>query len=442
MFINPTVQDFEPMSKCRYSVLRKAAITLTVGAAFCVGMVVSAPQTRAADQEAVIAEGSTALQRGEFAEAVAQFTAALDSNELSPETTAVTHLNRGLSYQRLNRMVEAIADYDYALQQNTLSPAVRAVALYNRGLANRRLYRTTLALEDFTNALILNPRFAQAYNSRANILRELGYYGTAVEDYAAAVRLEHPQLHIPLYGQALAHAALNDVASAQRVLARALVINPDYEPARTLLTRITTQPASDDTSTVIANNVDAVQTGTVNTASTEVERTPAPFSDEAASANNQYAELAQSDVVASPAGATIVPGSANGQTSVVVVGPGFELEDLDNNTADTTTTASVTPASTAPVAPAAAAAPVQGYLIQISAQRDEGAAQDLWNQLADRHTDILGGLTPYIVEADLGSRGIFYRIRAGDFETRDAGDRVCRSLQSRRVECFVVAAGN
>jgi tetratricopeptide (TPR) repeat protein len=426
-----------------------AAVTVLVGSAFILDVASPQGNARAEGQQSAIEEGSTALQAGNFDEAVTQFTIALESGDLPSETLAMAHLNRGLAHQRLSLMVEAIADYDYALQQDVLTPAVRAVALYNRGLANRRLYRTTLALEDFTNALILNARFAQAYNSRANVLRELGYYGTAVSDYDAAIRLEHPQLHIPLYGKALAHAALDDVTSAQRALARALVVNPDYAPARVLLARITSQPLSNDTETVIANNADSIETGTIaDASSTDIARTPPPFSDEAEQQGNQLADISQDSIVATPAGGTLDRVAENtsttvvpGQTQIVVPGPGFEDVDGSGERIDNIITAAVQPDAATTDNSAVQQAPTEGYLIQISAQRSQDAARGLWDRLAEQHTDVLGGLTPYIMEADLGSRGVFYRIRAGDFATRDAGNRICNRLKSRRVECFVIAAG-
>jgi tetratricopeptide (TPR) repeat protein len=437
------------MSKGQYRVAYIATAAFLAGAMLFHGRAgIAAEVATQSVQESAVSAGSLALQHGDFDAAVTHFTTALDGERLPRETIAVTYLNRGLAYQRLGQLVEAIGDYDYALQQNVLTPPTRAIALYNRGLANRRLYRTTLALEDFTNALILNPRFPHAYNSRGNVLRELGYYSTAVEDYDAAIRYEHPQIHIPLYGKALAHAALGDANTAKRALAAALGASPNYGPAQILLARLTSTPQPQGAETVIADGAGDLQTGTVTaSAQTEIARTPAPFSGPATVDESRTAQLPGDDVVATPAGGPHTQRTAtnatSGQTQVFVPGPGFEdaLGREDSLGANRTETADpATVASATPQAAAETAIP-HGYMIQLSAQRDRDAARDVWTRITEGNGDLLADLTLYIIEADLGTRGIFYRTRAG-VSSRDEGERLCRELKSRRVECFVVSSGS
>jgi len=102
------------------------------------------------------------------------------------------------------------------------------------------------------------------------------------------------------------------------------------------------------------------------------------------------------------------------------------------------------PPSPAPLAPAAdpleaAVAAVTGdYLIQIAALRSEEAAEGEWQRVSSRYPDILGGLKPVIVRADLGERGIFFRLRAGPLADRPAAEEVCGSLAAQSVGCLVV----
>ncbi len=443
------------MSKGQYSVARLTTTAIIMaGAVFITSANLKAEEAAGLNSQQALEAGSAAVQSGAFDSAIEKFTVALRDESLPPQTTAITLLNRGLAYQRINKLVEAIADYDNALQRNALTPAIRAVALYNRGLANRRLYRTTLALEDFTNALILNPRFAQAYNSRGNVLRELGYYGTALEDYTAAVRYEHPQIHIPLYGKALSHAALHDVEAAHKALTRALLVSPEYQPAQTLMARLGATPQPGPESTVVASAADGIQTGSVDAGSqTVIARTPAPFSEEAMQQQTQTAELLPDSVVATPAGGNLDRVAANtasaselpGHTRIEVTPPApsgavEQQAPAAVGPSEPITTAALQPETATSVEPEPQAAP-SGFMIQLSAQRNADAARTIWNRLVDKHTDLLGNLTPYIVEADLGSRGIFYRIRAGVFSSRDQGTRLCGKLKSRRVDCFVVTSG-
>jgi len=43
-----------------------------------------------------------------------------------------------------------------------------------------------------------------------------------------------------------------------------------------------------------------------------------------------------------------------------------------------------------------------------------------------------------IVRADLGTRGVYFRLRAGPLKDRAAADALCRKLAGRKVGCIVV----
>lgn len=103
----------------------------------------------------------------------------------------------------------------------------------------------------------------------------------------------------------------------------------------------------------------------------------------------------------------------------------------------------VAPAPKVQAAPKVAAAPKakgtagQGYLVQLSAVRTEQAAQSEWARLAKKHPDVLGGLESVILRADLGTKGIFYRVRGGWFKTRAEAKAVCSELARRNVGCII-----
>lgn len=78
------------------------------------------------------------------------------------------------------------------------------------------------------------------------------------------------------------------------------------------------------------------------------------------------------------------------------------------------------------------------YLIQIAALRSEEVAQSEWDRLSKKHSSLLGSYRPMIVRADLGERGIFYRLRAGPLKDRGAAEDLCASLASENVGCLVV----
>lgn len=79
-----------------------------------------------------------------------------------------------------------------------------------------------------------------------------------------------------------------------------------------------------------------------------------------------------------------------------------------------------------------------GYMIQLSAVRTEKAANGEWKRLSGKHPDILGALQTVIQRADLGSKGIFYRVRGGWLSTRAQAKSVCAELKRRNVGCIIV----
>lgn len=79
-----------------------------------------------------------------------------------------------------------------------------------------------------------------------------------------------------------------------------------------------------------------------------------------------------------------------------------------------------------------------GYMVQLSAVRTEKAALGEWKRLSKKHPDILGGLESVIQRADLGSRGIFYRVRGGWIKNRADAKNVCAELKRRNVGCIIV----
>ena len=100
--------------------------------------------------------------------------------------------------------------------------------------------------------------------------------------------------------------------------------------------------------------------------------------------------------------------------------------------------ASVEPAS----APAAgeveqpAVEPVSGWAVQLASATTEEAAWDTWKKMKARNK-ALASKKPVVVRADLGSKGVFYRVRLVGFESQaDAGSE-CSSLKKRGVKCYI-----
>lgn len=82
--------------------------------------------------------------------------------------------------------------------------------------------------------------------------------------------------------------------------------------------------------------------------------------------------------------------------------------------------------------------PATGIRIQLASVRSEADAQREWDRMRRQHSDVLGGLTPAFPSADLGERGVFWRVQAGGFADLAAAQEACASLRGRGLGCNVV----
>lgn len=99
--------------------------------------------------------------------------------------------------------------------------------------------------------------------------------------------------------------------------------------------------------------------------------------------------------------------------------------------------ASAAPPPAVAIAPPAAH-PAAGYRLQLGALRSEDAAKQEWLHLQKAQPDILGKLGVSIVRADLGDKGVFYRIQAGPVGDAGEATQSCASLKSRNIGCILV----
>jgi hypothetical protein len=87
--------------------------------------------------------------------------------------------------------------------------------------------------------------------------------------------------------------------------------------------------------------------------------------------------------------------------------------------------------------PAEVAEPGGPWRVQVAAGRTEEEARFRWSRLMGTHADLLDAAELYIFKADLGDKGVFYRVQIGGFDARPAAVSFCERLKARKVECFV-----
>lgn len=70
------------------------------------------------------------------------------------------------------------------------------------------------------------------------------------------------------------------------------------------------------------------------------------------------------------------------------------------------------------------------WQIQLIASKNKAAVEQTWNNLAKKYVD-LQKYTHEIQTTDLGAQGIFYRLRAGAFASRDEAAKACATLKAK-----------
>ena len=100
------------------------------------------------------------------------------------------------------------------------------------------------------------------------------------------------------------------------------------------------------------------------------------------------------------------------------------------------------PPQAAAPAPQSAPAPAKAggggnWRVQLAAVRSEAEAATEWKRLTSRYGAALGGLSMQVAKADLGEKGVFYRIQGVGLDEERARS-VCSQLKAQNVGCVVV----
>jgi hypothetical protein len=85
--------------------------------------------------------------------------------------------------------------------------------------------------------------------------------------------------------------------------------------------------------------------------------------------------------------------------------------------------------------PAAAGPPTK---IQLASLRSPDEARDEWQRVKRDNGDLLGKFTAVAVRADLGDRGIWYRVEVGPVGDKAAAVKLCKALKERDLGCQLV----
>ncbi len=78
------------------------------------------------------------------------------------------------------------------------------------------------------------------------------------------------------------------------------------------------------------------------------------------------------------------------------------------------------------------------YFVQLASVKSDAGARKEWARMQRAHPDLLGDLELSVQSADLGERGIFFRIRTGPFPNRATAQDLCWQIKAAKLDCLVV----
>lgn len=425
--------------------------------------------------------GHAALQQGDPEIAIAHFTKALEIGGLEEVQTAYVHHYRAIAFQRLDRQQESIEDYTQALALNVLPKRVQAAVYYNRAIALDRLANFDRAIKDYTSAVALKPDYAEAYMNRGNAYRKLGNNDQALRDYQASADYGNPIKHLPYYGQGLIHEADGDKLLALNAYQTALRLSPEFDEARlkvegfeaagvTAATGVAgkrvahvpsaVKPATmadlrpqirDSGAVVVAEGVTgATGTSAVTQASTspELRETPAldAIPSDAPKALQVEEEAPTPAIVAGASVASTIKRSTKAPVVAEKTQVSSAPESVDKIAAAigaaVPSPSAAKPASVdakSPQSVIVASAP-SGFMVQVAAFTSQQMAESEALRIVSRNQALLSDLPQSIERADLGAKGIYYRLRFGGFSNRGDAEAHCSALKSNGQDCIIISA--
>jgi cell division septation protein DedD len=96
------------------------------------------------------------------------------------------------------------------------------------------------------------------------------------------------------------------------------------------------------------------------------------------------------------------------------------------------------PPAVTPAPPAASGSAVSGAaVLQVGAYPSVELAEEAWQNFRAQHPVVASGLASDIQRADLGERGIWYRVRVGPFADEGTAVTACDRLKADGGNCFV-----
>ncbi len=79
------------------------------------------------------------------------------------------------------------------------------------------------------------------------------------------------------------------------------------------------------------------------------------------------------------------------------------------------------------------------FVAQIAALQSAAAAEVAWRRLSARAPSLFTAVQLDVERADLGQRGVYYRVRAGYFANREGASQFCDQIKQMGQDCIATA---
>ena len=123
----------------------------------------------------------------------------------------------------------------------------------------------------------------------------------------------------------------------------------------------------------------------------------------------------------------------NPLTEEVVVEPKTETIQLPIQ--KTEPVAKIAKKEAKPVAQKAVASTKGKWSAQLLSGTKKEAVEKAWPQILAKHKALLSDMSYAVVKADIPGKGTYYRLRVGNFQTRDQANALCKKLKARKQDC-------
>jgi cell division protein FtsN len=77
------------------------------------------------------------------------------------------------------------------------------------------------------------------------------------------------------------------------------------------------------------------------------------------------------------------------------------------------------------------------YALQIGAYKSQAEADAAWKSYKAKHASLLADAATDVQQADLGDKGVWYRLRITGFPSKDVADAMCDRLKADGGVCFL-----